>query len=584
MFRSRVLSGVRLALFAAAVVAISMGLGRELRGHIWIPTTVGLGVAFGLVARRHETWMNRQGHVAELRRTNERGLLRIARDWPRLPPAPPSPLAEGSSLAKDLSLFGNASLSQLLGTVATPAGHETLARWLLTAAPKDVVLARQEEVRRRVPRLFERQELEVAGRLANASNESLTRFLDWAEAEPARPPGTAGASLALVCVLSIATIPSCLLALAGRVPHAVPLSLLFVNFLVSSLLVPRLREEIARAGRRRAGIDGLAPALRLVASASAETSCVASGIAALRRLGRILRAADLRFNEIVYLPVQMLTLWDFHVAHALRSWKRSFGTAARSWFDALGREEALSALAALSFENPSWAFPVVGSEASNAGPRLVAKGLGHPLLAGTVRVGNDVEVGPPGTFVLLTGSNMSGKSTLLRSIGLNVVLAQAGGPVAAKAMSLPEVSLTTSLQIEDSLADGVSFFLAELKRLKEIVEDARRCQAMRAPVALYLLDEVLRGTNSKDRQHLARRVLRFLLGSGAIGVVSTHDLSLVDLEELRPARRDFHFRETLETSPLGTRMSFDYRLRPGVSTTSSAEGLLEVVGLDLSIP
>jgi len=212
-----------------------------------------------------------------------------------------------------------------------------------------------------------------------------------------------------------------------------------------------------------------------------------------------------------------------------------------------------------------------------AADRFAAQGLGHPLIPDGQRVSNDVEIGPPGTFLLVTGSNMSGKSTLLRAIGVNTVLAQAGGPVAATALRLPPVTLGTSILVEDSLAEGVSFFMAELQRIQKIVAAADRAHA-EGRTLLYLLDEVLRGTNSYERQVAVRRVVLHLLRQGAIGAVSTHDLQLAEVEDLKAACIPVHFRETLH--PGGDPpMTFDYVMRPGVATTVNALKLMELVGL-----
>jgi DNA mismatch repair ATPase MutS len=190
---------------------------------------------------------------------------------------------------------------------------------------------------------------------------------------------------------------------------------------------------------------------------------------------------------------------------------------------------------------------------------------------------NDVEVGPAGTFLLVTGSNMSGKSTLLRSIGVNAVLAQAGGPVCAADLRMPPVVLATSILVEDSLADGVSFFLAELKRIRSVVDAADRSHA-EGKTLLYLLDEILRGTNSYERQIAVRRVILHLLRQGAMGAVSTHDLQVAEIPELAHAANPVHFRETLY--PGGDPpMTFDYQMRQGVATTTNALRLMELVGL-----
>ena len=209
--------------------------------------------------------------------------------------------------------------------------------------------------------------------------------------------------------------------------------------------------------------------------------------------------------------------------------------------------------------------------------RIEAESLGHPLLPPRGRVSNDVTVGPPETFVLVTGSNMSGKSTLLRSIGTNVVLAQAGGPVCARSMRFTPVDVWTSIRIDDSLEAGVSLFMAELRRLKRIVDAAR--DPARARPLLYLLDEMLHGTNTAERRIAARRVLSYLLEAGAIGAVTTHDLTLAEDSSLDTAANRVHFTERFEQTADGMSMTFDYRLRPGLATSANALKLLAMIGL-----
>jgi DNA mismatch repair ATPase MutS len=211
--------------------------------------------------------------------------------------------------------------------------------------------------------------------------------------------------------------------------------------------------------------------------------------------------------------------------------------------------------------------------------RVAARGLGHPLLPDAQRVVNDVEVGPPGSLLLVTGSNMSGKSTLLRSIGVNVVLAQMGAPVCAEDLSMPPLAVYTSMRVQDSLEAGVSYFMAALQRLKFIVEAARR-SPHGAPRLMYLLDEILQGTNTAERQVAVRHILGHLLALPVIGAVTTHDLELGSSPELVQACRSVHFTEGVEDGEEGARLSFDYKLRPGVATSRNALKLLRLVGLD----
>jgi energy-coupling factor transporter ATP-binding protein EcfA2 len=215
---------------------------------------------------------------------------------------------------------------------------------------------------------------------------------------------------------------------------------------------------------------------------------------------------------MLHVVLQAVLLWDVHVAAAVERWRRDAGRHVRGWFAALGETEALAALATLAHDNPAWVLPTVTDDAAV----LEAAALGHPLLAEAARVANDVRVGPPGTVLLVTGSNMSGKSTLLRAIGLNAVLAQAGGPVCATRLSTPRLAVMTSVVVHDALAEETSLFLAELRRVKRIVDAARAATATPgAPTVLYLLDEVLHGTNSAERRVATRAVLSHLLAARA---------------------------------------------------------------------
>ncbi|CAN5201408.1 hypothetical protein BH09MYX1_BH09MYX1_62630 [soil metagenome] len=258
-------------------------------------------------------------------------------------------------------------------------------------------------------------------------------------------------------------------------------------------------------------------------------------------------------------------LWELNGAYLIERWRTRYGGTLRAAFEALGALEALSSFAASAFENPEYAWPEIDAE-----PCFVADALAHPLLGKKTRVANDVVLEGKGKALLVTGSNMSGKSTLMRAVGVNVVLALAGAPVCAKKMRLGVVRLATSMRVEDSLAEGTSHFYAELLRLKLIVDESAK-----GPV-LFLLDEILHGTNSHERILGARAVVRDLLEHGALGAVSTHDLGLSDMEAETPEMvKNVHFEEQVE----GDKMTFDYKLRRGVVQSSNALRLMKALGL-----
>jgi DNA mismatch repair ATPase MutS len=243
---------------------------------------------------------------------------------------------------------------------------------------------------------------------------------------------------------------------------------------------------------------------------------------------------------------------------------------------ALGELEALAALAGLAHAHPAWTFPDLDADAD----RLEATALGHPLIPPAARVDNDVTLGPPGEVLLVTGSNMSGKSTLLRALGTNAVLAAAGGPACAARLRLPPLRVWTSMRIADSLERGVSHFLAELRRLQQVVRAAEAATGG-GPVVCFLLDEVLQGTNTAERQVAARAILAHLAGCRAVGAVSTHDLTLADDPATSRLVRHVHFRETITSAGGRPAMTFDYRLRPGLATSTNALLLMELIGLSV---
>lgn len=579
-FRFSIARGVLFAVFLGCLLWILFDADSP-PAAAWAGAASAFAV-FLAILPRHDRIIGDQRRSGDLARLNEEALLRIARNWKELAvPNLPEPY-EDLPLARDLDLFGRASLFQLLGTVHSPPGKTALARWLLEPAPADEIARRQSAVAELATELDLRQQLEVRARPMEGFAPDVEPFLRWAEGRPWLLPRTW--LVWLTRSLTVLTPVSLLLASFTGLPPGIFLLLVLVNLGLSHSLGEKLAESFNRIEAREMEFQLYSGALELAASkalAAPLLERIGEELAPQGKpahgwmdlLHRRVVLSDARHSALLHFFLQVLFLWDFHTLHGLERWQRDAGPHVRRWLTALGDFEALCALAGLRHDNPDWAFPRV----DRAEGRFAAGELGHPLLPATRRVTNDVEVGPAGTFLLVTGSNMSGKSTLLRSIGVNAVLAQAGGPVCARELRMPPLMLATSILVEDSLADGVSFFLAELKRVRGVVDEADRCHA-EGGTLLYLLDEVLRGTNSQERQVAVRRVILHLLHRDAIGAVSTHDLQIAAIPELADAVRPVHFKETLH--PGGDPpMTFDYRMRPGVATTTNALRLMELVGL-----
>jgi DNA mismatch repair ATPase MutS len=288
----------------------------------------------------------------------------------------------------------------------------------------------------------------------------------------------------------------------------------------------------------------------------------------IRRLARLVELLHARRNQL-FLPVSLLLLWGTQMAFTIEAWRRTCGGAVGRWLEAVGELEALCALAGYAFEHPEDPFPEIVED----GPCLVGRSLGHPLLPGDASVRNDVRLDQQVRLLVVSGSNMSGKSTLLRTVGINACLAQAGAPVRAAGLRLSPLSIGATIRILDSLREGSSRFYTEISRIRRIVDLAGGDRGL-----LFLLDEILHGTNSHDRAIGAEAIVRGLLDRNAVGLITTHDLALARVaEELSPRAENVHFEDRLEDGNL----VFDYILRPGVVRRSNALELLRSVGLDV---
>jgi len=560
----------------------------------------GVGVVLVLVffaeisvhrrARRREAW------AGALEGLSREGLHRLARDWNALDDALPEAerrwrsAAPEHGYARDLDVLGRASLVRILGPVTSEGGRARLRAWLLEAGGPEEVAERQVAVRELAPRRALRHDFAAHGRLETPAGEgALEPFLGWAEGEP----WLAGRTL---LVWAARILPPLTLGLgaadllAGWEPWWL-IPAVAQAWVLSRTSGP-LRAELAQAESGASllpayagqislleGESWTAPRLRGLADALEEPDGEQASTI-LDRLAGLLDTVQSRRN-MFWAALVIILLLDVHLAGRLDAWRRAHGSSVRRWLGALAEWEALSSLATVAHDHPTWSWPELHPPQEGTPIRLEAEGLGHPLLADADCVRNDVTLGPPGSFLLVTGSNMSGKSTLLRALGTNAVLAQAGGPVCASGIRMPSLRVRTSMRIDDSLAQGVSLFMAELLRVREIVRAAEEP----GPPVLYLLDEILHGTNTAERRVAARGIVRHLLEAGAIGAVSTHDLTLARSPELEAAAVPVHFREEMEEAqdagPDGRRtlLRFDYTLRQGLATTRNALKLLEAVGL-----
>ena len=561
-----------LRLLAASLVALMLwfAFARAVVSPVWVLLPVA---AFGGLVVAHARALNSLERARRAYRLYERGLARLGGGWAGMG-ADGSRFLDGHPFARDLDLFGRGSLFELINTARTEAGEATLAEWFNAGADPDEVRARQAAVRELRPMLDFREALSVLAAEAYVGRTGL--LIAWASS-PGAGLGAWAAWLLAGCAL--VTIALAGVAVSGR--GAEPL-LVWLVIEYGVAFATRSRVDRALAGLEEAERDIMlvgavlarierepftAPRLAsLRAALQSDGIAPSDRVASLRRLISILDAT----RNQMFAPIAYPLLVRCQVAVAIDRWRRRYGPAVRRWLEVIGEVEALSAFAAYAFEHPADPFPSV----VDRGPLFDAVALGHPLIADGLSVPNDVQLGGDAPHVIvLSGSNMSGKSTLLRSVGVNVVLALSGAPVRASRVSLSRLAIGATLRIDDSLQEGHSRFYTEILRIRGIVDTARG----QIPL-LFLLDEILHGTNSYDRRIGAEGVVRALVGLGAIGLVTTHDLALTALPaSLGPTAANRHFEDRFEDGKL----VFDYRMRPGVVDHSNALALMRAIGLDV---
>lgn len=483
--------------------------------------------------------------------------------------------------ADDLDLFGAGGLFDLLCTARTEDGRTTLGRWLLTPASPETVRQRQAAVAELAAHDAFREDLAVLGpELETAA--STASVATWAAARTTAP--APWLPVALVA-MSAATLGGLAWWAYTGTPPVWMGTALAAQAVVGAWLRPRVRVVIREVEARARDLGVAAELLARIARGPFEAPALreiqgrlsATGAAAAAEIARLQRLVELltsRQNQF-FGPLSALLFWATHLAWAIDRWRARAGAHVADWFAAVGEIEALSALATFAAERPEAVFPTV----TEGPPSVRAQALTHPLLPPATAVGNEVALGGDTPHLLLiSGSNMSGKSTYLRAIGANVVLAQAGAPVCAAAMTLTPLVPAGTLRIQDSLQAGRSRFFAEITKLRQIVDLARTTGG---PGTLFLIDEILAGTNSHDRQQGATGVLSGLVALGAIGLATTHDLALTRLvDALGPRAANAHFADRFD----GGGLVFDYQLRPGVVTTSNAIALMQSIGLDVHGP
>ena len=562
---------LRLLTFGAFALAAVLAWRDTVSGW-WVLLPIAL---FIVLIRRHDAVIRRRVLAERAIAFYERGLARLEDRWHGGGEGGERFIDDEHLYANDLDLFGHGSLFELLSLARTRAGEETLAAWLKSPATPAEIGARREAVEELTPALDLRERVALAGAdvRAGVHGEAL---VGWAEAAPAM---RASWPRWVAAVLSLCAVGSA--GWWGTTGDAGPFVIVvFLEILFSTPLRKVVDTALHAAEGPARDLDILAhvlheietqrfraPRLRALQE-SLQTGGVTASVA-IRRLHRLVELHDWQHNPFFAL-IAAAVLWGTQIGFAIEHWRRAHGVHVATWLRAVAEFEALGSLAAYHYERPADPFPDI---LNGGGAVYDGTALGHPLLPDARMVRNDVRLDAAGTRLLIvSGSNMSGKSTMLRTIGINAVLAFAGAPVRARALRLTPLSLGATLRIQDSLQEGRSRFYAEITRLRQIAD-----RAGGTPPLLFLLDELFHGTNSHDRLVGASGVLRSLIARGAIGLVTTHDLALTAVADRLAHAANVHFEDQFE----GGEIHFDYRMKPGPVTRSNAIALMRAVGLDV---
>lgn len=568
----RALANWRLGVFGigAALAALIFVAGSPSPWWLLAPTVV-----FAALVVVHDRVLRRLEQARRAVDFYERGVARLEHRWQGLGNSGERFVPPDHAYAADLDLFGPGSLFELLCTARTARGEAMLAQWLLAPAEAAEIRRRQEAVDDLRRRLDLREALWLIGSSVRegVDADSIAR---WCEEAGGAPPAWLRAAAAGLAATSLGGLAAWGLGAPG-LAFGIPFGVAQLFALGLGRRTAAATRGLTRAARELSLVQGL---LARIEAETATTALLAQlharlagcGVPPSARIAALQRLVELLDSQrsIFFAPIGLVLLWTTQLGLSIEHWRAVNGPNLGTWLSIVGEFEALCCLASYAWEHPADPF----AELADAGTDVLAEGLTHPLLPEGSAVRNDLRLGPAQRLLIVSGSNMSGKSTLLRSLGINVVLALAGAPVRARRLALMPVALGASIRIHDSLQEGRSRFFAEILRLRQIVELA----GGPLPV-LFLLDEILHGTNSHDRRIGAEAVLRTLINRGAVGLVTTHDLALARVADDSGLQAvNVHFQDELHDG----RMAFDYRLWPGVVRKSNALELMRAVGLDVA--
>ncbi len=567
----------RIALLVSGGAILLRALFGQHHALLW--WLIPIAIVSLILLALHQNIFKQQRQAERAVKFYERGLARLAGNWAGTGERGERYRNPLHPYAEDIDLFGNGSLFELLCTARTRAGEDILAAWLLAPATSPEIRARQEAIAELRPNLDLREALALLGEdlRAGLHAEALSA---WGNHQSLINLQAFRWLTALLCAASVVGL-GLLIAGFGSIPLNI---ILVINGLVGLWVRPRVNAIIAQVEPASRDLKLLSQVLARIEAEQFHSTKLVSLRASLETEGlppsqqiaqlyRLITWLDARMNQL-FRPLSAPFFWTSQFAFAVEAWRVRSGVLVSEWIAAVGAIEALCALANYSYEHPADPF----AEIVEGGLAYDGKALGHPLIPETKVVRTDLQLSESLRLFVVSGSNMSGKSTLLRTVGMNAVLALAGAPVRAKSLRISPLHLGASIRIQDNLRAGASLFYAEITRLRQLMEMTNTRVWNDAVPLLFIIDEILHGTNSHDRRIGSEAVLRGLVERGAIGLVTTHDLALTNIvAELQTRARNVHLEDHLEDG----KMTFDYILRDGIVKKSNAIELMRSVGLEV---
>ncbi|HXS56518.1 MAG TPA: hypothetical protein VN726_10370 [Hanamia sp.] len=548
-------------------------------GFVYVAiATIILGIVFVRLIRADLDNHAKIDHTRLLIKINEDELKSLAGNYYDFPDGSPH-IPKDHPYSNDFDIFGRASLFQYINRTTSEPGSRCLADYLTSPSAPDIIAARQIAIKELSAKPFWIQNLQASGRKESITFSTKNRLQDWKKEAPVLSsfqPWKWLRYLLPAIILTIVTL---------YIFDVVGNTVFYSSLLIFAVIAYQLNKVIAPVHEKLSKIAG---ELKILSESVAHIEKETFSSPLLKELQwgflmnnkkaseeiylikKILDKLDLRYNLVISFPLNILLLWNLQQVLDLEKWKADHQNNFEMWFETLANFEALSSFATICFNEPDWIFPTIVSSYFE----IKGKEIGHPLIPKLKRVNNYIDIASNAELMLVTGSNMAGKSTYLRSIGINTVLAMAGAPVCAKEFIVSHVQIISSMRITDNLEESTSTFYAELKKLKTIIEKVNAGEKV-----FILLDEILRGTNSLDRHTGSKALIKQLIKKKAAAIIATHDLELANLKNDYPENiLNYHFDVQVENEEL----YFDYLLKPGVCNSLNASILMKKIGIELS--